>query len=417
MLDSVDDGRENFGAARHLPSSSMTSFFNSSQLLLISSAFGTAFITPACIDQGNLRNFQAEVTTYAEGRKAAYSIIHTDTCSLETDALFTSVLPTLNESNLKIGLALVGGLCAEKSPIQELQAALNAGHELINQSWSNTSLINCSAEQERDTCPVSSSNFDDEIKRTNDWLESSLDYLPSYMVFPENHFNQDARDYLESEGFLGAQAGSEGVHTEYIDDPFRGAFSAAESDASVQETEGAGRQAYVDELIAQGAWGIQPLKSLNFLENESLENDNDYLEYLIEKVDSEDLWIAPPSTITRYIQSREHCGRPSVKDYVLSFEGADELCEKYRTNLTVTIQREHMIFGILATQNGEVLPSWAKDRQRAFIANIDPRFPVELNLDAPYTGSPAELAEKAELAEQAEEDQGMAGAAGTGNQP
>lgn len=287
------------------------------------------------------------VTTWRHDAVAAYTIFHDDTCNGGVDNQFDVAEPALTSRNLVASFGAIAADCEQRDLWDELQILRDHGHEIANHSFSHERLTDGDV------------NLDQEIDEAHHLLSQNLtDFTPTFFIFPYDAFNDELLERLSALDYLGARAGGRGHSPGDFSDPFRIQFDVYGPGYSVYvESSGtpcaettAGEDwsetpedcrayimnQYVEDLIASGGYGIRELHSL---ENEAWEpiptaEYEAHLDFLVDKVEAKQVWVATASDAIRYRFAREICLLPVVSGDELRFGNLGPDCTRFATGLT-----------------------------------------------------------------------------------
>ena len=93
-----------------------------------------------------------------------------------------------------------------------------------------------------------------------------------------------------------------------------------------------------------------------------------HLDYLKSKVDSGDLWVAPPSQVIKYKHARTACGTPQVSGNTISFATVSSECTQFATEISVIVTAN--VTTLWARQGQKKLEVVSRGGQ--FMISIDP---------------------------------------------
>ena len=122
-------------------------------------------------------------------------------------------------------------------------------------------------------------------------------------------------DHLGTVGYMGARAGIKGVNAPDFPDPLREEFDVYNDENSIYYPQFSDvNKAYVDDAIAKGGWAIRELHGIEDTTWEAIPTADylAHLDYVKGKVDSNELWVDTPSTVSHYRFARQYCSLPTV---------------------------------------------------------------------------------------------------------
>ncbi len=132
--------------------------------------------------------------------------------------------------------------------------------------------------------------------------------------------------------------------------------------------------AYLDDAIQQGGWAVRELHGIedNSWGSVPLAKYTAHLDYIVDKIKSNEVWMDTFTKVTRYRSSRAYCGQAIAEDAgTITFTlASSENCMKYATPLSVIITTNG-IDDITATQNNAIIPSLRLEAGK-YMLEIDP---------------------------------------------
>jgi len=315
-----------------------------------------------------------KVASWKGGATAAYSIIHDD---YPLTKEFRQHYLELDKRGLHAGFgAIVEPIDGNQDIyVPQMQQMVGAGHEIINHSFSHK-------------------DVDRESTDLGQEVDLSTELLRSYgfdiraFVFPHDAYNESVLQRLKGLGYLGARAQFNKHRVNpanmNIDDPlapFHASFDAFFEDPATGQNTGSGYKnqgdvlkAYLDDAIQQGGWAV---RELHGIEDGSwgsvpLTKYTAHLDYVANKVKTNEVWMDTFTNVTRYRSSRAYCGQAIAEDTgTITFSlASSENCTKYSTPLSVIVTTNG-VEDITATQNDAAIPSTRLEAGK-YILEIDP---------------------------------------------
>lgn len=321
------------------------------------------------------------MTPWRAGAEAAYTIVHDDFCDYTTYGLQDYAVAELSQRGLRAGFGAITSLCVERNFWSVFEETIAAGHEIVNHSMTHGHLT------EPD------SDLETEIHLAGQLIEDNVPGARvEYFVFPFDEFDDRTLGYLREHGYVGARAGTRGVSPADLEDPFRARFDTYGPDYSIYKPEvDAGTVTdvlghYVEAALAEGGWALRELHGVEDASWEPvpLADYRAHLDQVAEHVRAGRLWMDGPSTITRYIRSRRHCGKPELVGSKLSFATPDGECARSGGRLTVELRSKEPLGGLSARQGGAALETRPFDAHTALILDVDPTREVEIDPSGSY---------------------------------
>jgi len=328
--------------------------------------------TPTEEQQPPLAISVEKVATWKGDAKAAYSIIHDD--YPYTDGLHKHYLE-LNNRGLRAGFGVIVGAVEEgnKHYYDKMRQMVSEGHEIINHSYSHLDLLK------------EGTDLNKEIDHSTALLKANGFNVTAF-VFPFDQSNEAILQRLKGIGYLAARGGVHEVNPAKLntDDPLApfhaGWDSFFEDPATGQnigskyKDQGDVLKGYVDDAIQKGGWAVRELHGVEDSSwgSVSIAKYTAHLDYVVEKVKSNELWMDTFTNVTRYRSSRAYCGQALAEDSgTINFSLAtSENCTKYSSPLSVVISTNG-VDDITATQNGASIPSKRLDAGK-YMLEIDP---------------------------------------------
>ncbi|GHD69173.1 carbohydrate-binding protein [Jeongeupia chitinilytica] len=306
----------------------------------------------------------AAYTTWSGGARGAYSLVHDDLCGYTTDGQISYADPELAKRGLRAAFGIISGNCAPYH-WQAAKQFLAHGHEIFSHSRNhmdaNTAAWNSAAQ----------------ITGSQDDIAANLNgYRPTFFAWPSDISPDAPMAYLRAQpGYLGGRAANRvdengniqygmaaGVNEAGFTDPFMikadtftqsGIWSLYPQGSEILNL-------HVDAAIAQGGWSLRTAHGVNDASWETipLARYQGHLDYVKAKVDSGELWMAPPSDVIRYRFARQYCAPTVVTDgngqAAVRFDANAE-CQRYATTLTLDIATDRAVTQAGATQGGNAV--------------------------------------------------------------
>ena len=303
------------------------------------------------------------VSVWRGNATAAYSIIHDDACDYPLDSLFTTAEPELTMRGLRAAFGAIVERCQERNVWDKLKIMISHGHEIVCHSWTHPDFVDDNADLSL------------QIDQATMVLAQNLpEQKVQYFIFPYDSFTQPMVDHLAAVGYTGARAGSKGVNPPDFPDPLRSEFDVYNGENSIYYPAFPDvLKAYVDDAISKGGWAIREFHGVQDTSWEAVPT-TDYeahLDYIKGKVDTGELWVDTPSTVSHYRFARQFCGLPTVVGAVLSFGAPSAQCTANATPLSVIVQTEVDAAVLSATQGMKALPTRRLSEKR-YLVDVDP---------------------------------------------
>jgi peptidoglycan/xylan/chitin deacetylase (PgdA/CDA1 family) len=308
-------------------------------------------------------------STWKGNATAAYSIIHDDACDYLTDSLFDVADAALTARGLHAGFGAIVERCAERNVWDKVEALVAHGHEVLCHSWDHKDFV---ANDPTSNAPP---DLAIEIDQATSVLQANLpDQKIEYFIFPFDSFSQPMIDRLVAAGFTGARAGTKGVNPADFPDPLRGDFDVYNGDNSIYYPQFSDvNKAYVEDAISRGGWAIRELHGIQDTSWQTMPTVDyeAHLDYVKGKVDSGELWVDNPSTVSHYRFARQYCAAPSVSGDTLSFGAPSAQCSANATQLSIIVTTTVDVTNVSATQAGKALTSKRLGTKR-YAVDADP---------------------------------------------
>jgi peptidoglycan/xylan/chitin deacetylase (PgdA/CDA1 family) len=314
------------------------------------------------------------VATWKNDATGAYTIHHDDAGSIFS--ITNYIVPQLNSRGLTAGLGAIAGLVQANAADQvpKLTAAAAAGHEIMSHSWTHVLQGNTAA------CPgVTMTGCADglggqkEVVDSKNWLEANLNTQVTYFMYPYDYRETDvaalvAQYYLGDRSGWDIQGAAQGVNPADFGD-YNDAFEAAGLDPIPDGD----LNAFVDQIIAAGGWGIRELHGVDdgTWGHVTSAQYTAHLNYIQAKRDAGVLWVANPTAAIKYKHLRDgDCGSPQLAGNTLTFSNSGAAaCGKYHTVVSVKISDPSST--LTASQAGHGLEVLNKGGSN-WIVNVDP---------------------------------------------
>ncbi|BCL77336.1 hypothetical protein JHS3_30720 [Jeongeupia sp. HS-3] len=303
----------------------------------------------------------AKYTTWAGGAKGAYSLVHDDLCGYTTDGQISYADPELAKRGLRAAFGVISGNCAPYH-WQAAKQFIAHGHEIFSHSRSHVNSNTAAWSSEA------------QINGSADDIAANLNgYLPSFFAWPSDITPDAPLAHLRSQtGYLGGRAANRvdangniqwgmaaGVNAADFADPFM-IKADAFTQSGIWSLYPQGSEIlnlHIDAAIAQGGWSLRTAHGVNDASWETipLARYQGHLDYAKAKVDSGELWMAPPSDVIRYRFARQNCTPVIVSDgngqAAVQFDASTE-CQRYATTLTLDIATDRAVSSAGAMQGG-----------------------------------------------------------------
>ena len=269
--------------------------------------------TPTPIDSNYVTS--VKTTTWKNGAKGAYSLVHDDYCSMPagTDPYIKIMDPELSKRGLVAGFGIITGSCSPQQWAAAKQMIAN-GHEIVSDSRSHPNPYIADAELEVQLNGAASD------------IAANLDgYKASYFVWPGDAASTAGTTFLkDNTQYLGGRASHlvangnvdyttmpAGVNAANFDNPYRIKWDLFTVDGkwSVYAMGSEILNLHIDEAIKQGGWATRTMHGVDtgYWETAPLARYQAHLDYAKAKVDAGELWMDTPSNVLKYRFAREFC--------------------------------------------------------------------------------------------------------------
>jgi peptidoglycan/xylan/chitin deacetylase (PgdA/CDA1 family) len=340
-----------------------------------------------------------EVSTarWKNNAKAAYTIIHDDLCDTVCRGIYEYADTIAYNRGLKIGAGAIVKMCSDEGDYmwEHLRTLASHGHEIVSHTWDHGASVDLGWQPE-------SWSVDTDVVMSKAVIEQNVPGTEvTYFIFSYDAYNDQRVNELKQNGYLGSRTGRKmydndrGVNIRFADfDPFSNCyFDAYMSKAEQDEIDALPEEErytvsiynddnddveiqHVDSAVATGGWSIQEMHTVDDTEpwgwgHIGVAKYRALLDYVKEKVDAGQLWMAGPTAVIKYIMTKNQCGNPAVTDNVLRFPSADKVDPKYATEVSVLISTTWDPAEITGQQNGARLQARKTGRNR-FILDVDP---------------------------------------------
>jgi peptidoglycan/xylan/chitin deacetylase (PgdA/CDA1 family) len=345
----------------------------SARHLLLLVAVGCAAPIPALRLDG--------VATWRGDATAAYSITHDDVCADRVRGVFSHADPELTKRGLHAGFGAIVQQCVQRNQWNNLKTLLAHGHDVFSHSWSHPCLGSAGQCSGNGT---PSSDYATQVDKATETLQAMLGIKVQYFIFPYDVCGAGGLARLKETGYLGARCGGDahGVNDASFTDPFANKFDIWGPSYSVYgkggPCAGAGGEEptaapaacrvyvlnhYVDEAIRLKGWANRELHGFSgdpgVWQQMPLADYQAHLDYVAEKQNAGQLWVAGPTPVIRYRFAREACAKPTLDGGVLKFGAPTPECQKYATTLSYLVSTSDGSdpASLSAHQGGVTLPS------------------------------------------------------------
>ncbi|WP_348945862.1 carbohydrate-binding protein [Chitinibacter sp. FCG-7] len=320
-----------------------------------------------------------EPSTWKNGAKGAYSLVHDDYCSMpdNKDPYIQIMNPELKKRGLVAGFGMITGSCSPQHWAAAKEMIAN-GHEIISHSRSHPNPYIADAE------------VDVQLNGAAADIAANLDgYQASYFVWPGDAASTVSTDFLKnSTQYIGGRASHlvangnvdyttmpAGVNAANFDNPYRIKWDLFTVDGkwSLYPMGSEILNLHIDAAISQGAWTTRTAHGVDtgYWETIPLDRYLAHLDYAQAKVNSGDLWMDTPSNVIKYRYAREHCKPTLLKaENIIRFDSSSAQCQKYATPLTLKLSTLLNAGSVAAQQNGKAL--YARRTANGVFLTVDP---------------------------------------------
>jgi len=318
-------------------------------------------------------------------------------CEKECDGIFEYADTIAFNRGLKLGLGAIVKFCEEQGdPMwNHLKTFVSHGHEIVCHSYDHGSPIDLGWEPE-------SWSVDTDVVMTKQLIEKNVPGARvTYFIFPFDAYNDRRLNEIKQNGYLGARAGKvmyendRGIGIDFTSfDPFTSCyFDAYMSKAEQDEIDALPEQErytvsiynddrddieiqHVDSAIQTGGWSIQELHSVDDSQpwgwgHISVKKYRNLLDYVRKKQDAGLVWMDTPTSIIKYIMTKNQCGTTVFKDNLVHFSSADSIDKNYATEITLLVTTSGNPPKISGIQNSTRSAATRIGTNR-FIMNIEP---------------------------------------------
>ncbi|WP_410497491.1 carbohydrate-binding protein [Chitinibacter sp. S2-10] len=308
----------------------------------------------------------AQITTWKNGAKGAYSLVHDDYCSMYygNDPYIKIIDPELKKRGLVAGFGVITNNCSEQHWTAAKQFIAN-GHEIVSHSRNHPDPY------------VSDADLEAQLNGSAADIAAKLEgYQASYFIWPSDAASTVATDFLKNNTqYLGGRASHlvangtvdyttmpAGVNAANFDNPFRVKWDLFTTDGrwSLYPMGSEILNLHIDAAISQGGWATRTAHGVDtgYWETIPLARYQAHLDYAKAKVDSGELWMDTPSNVIKYRYARENCRLlvPAVIGNNTIGFSSTTTCQKYATPLTLQITASNVQGTLAIMQNGQALP-------------------------------------------------------------
>ncbi|WP_228028193.1 carbohydrate-binding protein [Chitinibacter fontanus] len=342
--------------------------------------------TPSATPNGSGAVSSVQVSTWKNGAKGAYSLVHDDYCSMyyANDPYIKIIDPELTKRGLVASFGMITSNCSDQhwAAAKEFMAH---GHEIVSHSRSHPNPY------------IPDASLETEMNGATADMAAKLDgYKPSYFIWPGDVASTKAIEFLKAQpNFIGGRAthlvdGSgpnnavdyttmpAGVNPANFDNPYRIKWDLFTADGkwSLYPMGSEILNLHIDAAINQGGWATRTSHSVDtgYYETIPLDRYTKHLDYAKAKVDAGELWMDTPSNVIKYRYARDFCKLivPSVTPLSsVSFDTSAAECKKYATPITLQVKAIYQGGGLSAQQNGKALVV-KKGANETYFVTADP---------------------------------------------
>ncbi len=337
------------------------------------------------------------VLKWKGGAAAAYTIIHDDLCNPSASGIHRYADTIAYNRGIRFGAGAIVGSCVRKGePMwMIMERMVRHGHEILSHSWSHGAAVDLGR-------GGADWDVDRDVVMTKKVIEENVPGASVlYMIFPYDAYNDDRLEELKHHGYLGSRSGrrmynDRGVVVDFNNyDPFRSNLFDAFVSKEEQEQLLAGRDSspvsiydninddieiqHIDAAIGAGGWSIQELHAVDDEQpwgwgRMGVDRYRTLLDYVSDNVERGLLWVEPPTTVLRYIMTREHIDGPHLVDgNALTFALPGGVDARYATEISVEIRTGRDVSSVTGKQGDKTITA-RKTGSRTFVMDINPVF-------------------------------------------
>ncbi len=269
------------------------------------------------------------IATWKNDKKAAYSIIHDDYGDVVVDGIWQYADTIAANRDIKFTIGAISSSCEASRNINgyadPYDYARNVmmdqhGHEIIAHSHTHSCAVGGATWSPcNSTGWADSDNFSTEIDYCTSSIENGTGHKPQYYIYPYDRFNNDANNKLKELGYIGSRSGwtsaaGESYHRDGYDANdlstfypdadgfFRTAVQVFGNEHTQMSDHDLILNEAVDNAIASGEWANRELHNVGGTGwgSVSLDGYTKHMDYVQEKINSNDLWVGTVSEILTY---------------------------------------------------------------------------------------------------------------------
>jgi peptidoglycan/xylan/chitin deacetylase (PgdA/CDA1 family) len=339
------------------------------------------------------------VATWRNNAKAAYTIIHDDTCDTSAIGEFEHADPILTAHGLHGTFGANPGTCDSEKRWDKVKTLADHGHDVINHDFNHYCIGDSCASDENPTM-----DFATQIDKAHQELTDHIGHEPRYFIFPYDSCGSAAISHLKSKGYLGARCGSHGLNATNFADAFKTQFDVwgpnwsiyldagpcsgkTKPDEDTPPTSNISADCrmyvlnhFVDDAIAKKGWANREMHGFDgddgAFQPVSVGDYTAHLDYVKTKVDAGDLWMDGATQVVKYRFARDAgagCALPTVSGNTLKFGAPSAGCTKYATVLSYLVSTTDNSdpATLKVVQGGTTLPA-RKLSAGKFVVDADP---------------------------------------------
>lgn len=338
----------------------------------------------------NPKVVSAQIAPWYNGYKAAYSIIHDDACLDDCKGIFEYADTMAYNRGVKLGVGAVTGVCSEGGDTlwPKLQQLVKHGHEIIGHSWNHGAAVDLG------WVPMDW-KYERDVVAVKDTLEKNSGGKVTFFIFPYDAYNDERINELKNAGYLGARAGKKqyedrGVNRGNMNyNPYRTIFDAYMSEEEQNEidssdspyttsiyddSKGDVALQHAKAAVMTHGWSLQEMHTVD---NQvprswgqiSVEDYRQLLDYIVSERDSGNLWIETPTTVAKYIVTKNALEGVKLNGNKLSFVSRPH-DERYNSPITLKLTTRNSPDSLFIWQNGKKIPA-RKVADNSWIVNLD----------------------------------------------
>ncbi len=331
------------------------------------------------------------ISNWYDDKTAAYSIIHDDLCLDDCYGIIAFADTIAFNRGIKVAMGASVAACKEGADTlwPKLQQIISHGHEIVSHGENHGASVDLGWTPEN-------WNYDIDMVQTKATLEAMLPGAEiNWFIFPYDAYNDQRIEELKKAGYLAARAGRSMYQDRGVNrfsgnyDPYRTVFDAYMSKEEQDQIDALKdpyttsiynddsncvAKQHIDAAILSHGWSLQEMHTVDDMRPRSwgqidIDDYREVLDYAVQQQNNGELWIETPTTVAKYVMTRNALNTVNVNGAKVSFAGRPT-DTRYNSPVTLRIKTRNNPNSLSLWQNGVKLDA-KKRGDDLFIVTVD----------------------------------------------